>query len=144
MSKLTRKEFVQVINKLLTVLGVSAVVGPVIGFFYPLKLETVPSEPVFVCTSDDLLIGQSKTVPFGRYPALVIHTPAGLKAYSAVCTHFACVTRWDDALGQIVCPCHEGFFDVNDGQVISGPPPKGLQPLDINIVDGDIYVGVQS
>jgi len=141
MSKITRRDFLKVLNRLLAAVGLAAVTAPVLAFFYPPKLEEVPSEPVLVAPEDELLLDQSKVVRFGRYPALVIHTSQGLRAYSAVCTHFACIVKWDPALGQIACPCHEGYFDPLDGHVLSGPPPIPLTSLPVNIVDGQIYVG---
>jgi cytochrome b6-f complex iron-sulfur subunit len=88
----------------------------------------------------DIPVGTSKTVRFGRFPALVINTPNGLRAFSAVCTHFACLVKWDAASAQIGCPCHDGFFDT-EGQVISGPPPLPLDALKVEVIDGQVYVG---
>jgi cytochrome b6-f complex iron-sulfur subunit len=86
-------------------------------------------------------VGQSKLVAFGRYPALVINTTEGLRAYSAVCTHFACLVKWNPDSGKIECPCHDGFFDPLDGSVISGPPPEPLLRFDVYVGDdGRIYV----
>ena len=117
------------------------IVTPIVAFFFPAKLEEMPSEPVLVGTEDELPFEASVTVGFGRYPALVIHTSEGLRAYSAVCTHFACIVKWDPELGEIVCPCHEGYFDHCDGSVISGPPPTPLEEIALEVVDGQIYVG---
>jgi cytochrome b6-f complex iron-sulfur subunit len=142
MSKMTRRDFLKIVNRVLAVSGLAAVFGPVVAYFYPPNLEETPAEPVLVAPQSELTEGQSRTVAFGRYPALVINTSAGLKAYSAVCTHFACICKWDADKEQIVCPCHDGFFDPADGSVISGPPPKGLTPLETEIVEGDIYVSV--
>lgn len=142
MSKITRRDFLKVVNRVLAATGLAAVFGPVVAYFYPPNLDETPSEPVLVAPEAELGVGDSRTVSFGRYPALVINTAAGLKAYSAVCTHFACICKWDPNLEQIVCPCHEGFFNPADGSVISGPPPKGLTPLQTEIKDGDVYVSV--
>lgn len=141
MAKITRREFLVYIGRVLSATGAAALLGPAFLYFFPAKLEETPSEPLMIGALGDLPQGESKTVRFGRYPALVIHTPEGLRAYSAVCTHFACVVKWDPALGQIVCPCHEGFFDPADGHVISGPPPSALETLPVEVVDGNIYVG---
>ena len=137
MSKLTRRDFMKMASQVLAATGVMAAISPVIAFFYPKNLEEVPGDPVVVCPESELAVGESKTVPFGRYPAMVINTEQGLKAYSAVCTHFACVCKWDAELGQIVCPCHEGYFDPLDGHVISGPPPTPLEPFEVEVVDGE-------
>lgn len=122
-------------------LGAVVIVGPVLAYFFPKKLEEVPSEPVPVGAPDSLPVGESRTVRFGRYPALVLNTEDGLRAYSAVCTHFACIVKWDAELGQIVCPCHEGFFSAENGHVISGPPPTPLKTLPVYIEDDQIFIG---
>jgi Rieske Fe-S protein len=141
MSALTRRDFIKMLNRFLAATGLTILLGPIVAFFYPPKLEETPSEPILVSPADDLPVGTGKTVRFGRYPALVINTPDGLRAYSAVCTHFACIVKWDAEINQIVCPCHDGFFDPQDGHVISGPPPTTLETLPVEIIDGDIYVG---
>jgi cytochrome b6-f complex iron-sulfur subunit len=141
MSKITRKEFLKLVNRGLTVTGLAVVFGPIIAFFFPANLEETPSEPVPAGPLDDLPEGESKMVRFGRYPALLIHTPQGLKAYSAVCTHFACLVKWDPAEGEIICPCHDAGFDVLTGEVLHGPPPKPLEPIVVEVIDGQIYVG---
>ena len=138
MKKMTRRKFMD-----LSVVSISALfLSPIVGFFFPKKLEEVPSVPQPVGTPEELPVGASKTIPFGRYPALVINTEDGLKAYSAVCTHFACLVKWDEENGEIACPCHEGYFNVGDGSVKSGPPPRGLDVFHayINDEDGVIYV----
>jgi Rieske Fe-S protein len=141
MAEITRRDFMKFANRALAITGVAAIAVPVVAYFYPPKLEEIPSEPVLVCAESELPVGNSKTVRFGRYPALVLNTPQGLKAYSAVCTHFACIVKWDPGINQIMCPCHEGYIDPLDGGVISGPPPTPLAALKVEVVDGQIYVG---
>jgi Rieske Fe-S protein len=138
--KMTRRDFLKFINRILAATGLAALFAPVVAFFYPPKLEEMPSEPVLVAPESELPVGTSKTVQFGRFPALVIHLPNGLKAYSAVCTHFACLVDYDPESDQIICPCHDGYFDPVDGSVISGPPPTALAALYVEVVDGEIFV----
>lgn len=140
MNKISRKSFLKLSKNILAALGMGAILTPIVAFFYPSKLEEVPSEPVSAGHIDEIPPGTSKTIRFGRYPAIVIHTTSGLKAYSAVCTHFACITKWDASIGQIVCPCHEGYFDPEDGSVLSGPPPTSLESLSVYIEDTTIFV----
>ena len=139
MSPITRREFVKLVNKGLVLTGAAAIVGPVVAYFYPSNLDETPSEPVRVCKVDELPPGESKTISYGRYPALVINTPDGLKAYSAVCTHFACIVKWEN--GQIYCPCHDGYFDPADGHVVEGPPPLPLTAIAVKVIDNEIFIG---
>ncbi|MEA3440411.1 MAG: Rieske (2Fe-2S) protein [Chloroflexota bacterium] len=141
MSKITRHDFLKVMTRFLFIAGGIAIFGPIVSYFFPATLEETPSEPVPISPEDELLPNASKTVQFGRYPAIIINTDQGLRAYSAVCTHFACIVKWNPELYEIVCPCHEGYFDPYDGSVISGPPPTPLESLPVNIVDGQIFVG---
>lgn len=143
MNQINRRGFLKIANRLLAVTGLAVLVAPVVAYFYPPKLEETPAEPVLVCPESELPASASKTVRFGRYPALVINTSEGLKAYSAVCTHFACIVKWDSNIKQIMCPCHAGYFDAIDGHVISGPPPTPLTAINVKVVDGNIYVGGQ-
>lgn len=141
MADFSRREFLKLGKSFLAVTGLAVVLGPIVAYFYPANLEETPSDPVLVCPENELGEGESKTVRFGRYPAIVINTKEGLRAYSAVCTHFACVVKWDLQRYEIVCPCHDGFFKPQNGEVISGPPPKPLDPIHVEVVDGDIYIG---
>jgi cytochrome b6-f complex iron-sulfur subunit len=97
---------------------------------------------VLVCPENELPVGQAKTVEFGRYPAIIVHTADGLKAYSAVCTHFACLVKWNPDTTRLECPCHNGYFSAADGSVLFGPPPKPLLALVAEVVDGQVYVKV--
>jgi len=140
-SDINRRAFLKLAHRALMALGLAAVAAPIVAFFYPAKLEEVPSEPVPVGPPESLPVGAATVVRYGRYPALVLNSPAGLRAYSAVCTHLACIVKWNPASGRIECPCHDGFFDPADGHVISGPPPRPLDPLPVYIADGQIYIG---
>jgi Rieske Fe-S protein len=141
MSEISRRQFLKLLNRFLAATGLVAVTAPIVAYFYPPDLEEMPSEAVLVGSEAELPENESKTVRFGRYPALVIHTREGLKAYSAVCTHFACIVKWDPEAGRIACPCHDGYFDPLDGSVLDGPPPTPLLSLPVKVVDGQIYVG---
>ncbi|MDF1500259.1 MAG: ubiquinol-cytochrome c reductase iron-sulfur subunit [Anaerolineales bacterium] len=141
-ARLSRRGFLTTLQGFLAAVGVTALFAPVIAFFWPAKLEETPSDPVPVGDKDSIAPGDAQTVRFGRYPAIVINTPGkGLVAYSAVCTHFACLVAWDPEAQVLACPCHEGYFDPSDGSVISGPPPAPLESIPLKITDGTIFIG---
>ena len=58
---------------------------------------------------------------------------------SAVCPHEGCEVAWDQNANRFSCPCHESFFAA-DGARISGPAPRGLDPLPMRVQDGKIQV----
>ncbi len=141
MTPLNRNEFLKIAQRLLALTGITVLAAPVVAYFFPANLQETPAEPVLVGSVQELSLNSSKTIPYGRYPALVINTSEGLKAYSAVCTHFGCVVKWDSESGEIICPCHDGFFSPVDGHVISGPPPTALETIPVQVIDGKIFVG---
>jgi Rieske Fe-S protein len=47
-------------------------------------------------------------------------------AYSQKCTHLSCAVYYQHEQRRLACPCHEGFFAVEDGRVLQGPPPRPL------------------
>ena len=62
--------------------------------------------------------------------------PAGLVAYSAICTHLGCaVLPQLSAQGYIVCPCHGSIFDpANAAAVVHGPANRPLPALPIEVL----------
>lgn len=47
-------------------------------------------------------------------------------AFSQKCTHLSCAVYYSPAHHRIECPCHEGYFSVEDGSVLQGPPTRPL------------------
>lgn len=137
----TRRGVFKILGGLLSAVGLGALVGPALAYFWPKKLEQVPSEPVPVGPIEDFKVGDWRTISYGRFPAIVMHTPAGIRAYTAVCTHFACLVKYDPENDVIACPCHAGFFSSDDGTVISGPPPKELEKYSWFVDNGILYLG---
>lgn len=60
-------------------------------------------------------------------------------AMSNICTHLACRVRWVEDERKFYCPCHAGIFD-EDGNVISGPPPRPLDRYDITVEEGKLLL----
>jgi len=139
--RLTRHGFLVTIRSLIAASAVSVVVGPILAYFWPKDLQETPEAPISLGNEGTIPVGGSKTVRFGRNPAIVINLEQlGLVAYSAICTHFACIVKWNPESGMIECPCHAGFYDPRDGSVISGPPPLPIEKFKISKEGGTIYL----
>jgi menaquinol-cytochrome c reductase iron-sulfur subunit len=52
-----------------------------------------------------------------------------VEAFSATCPHTGCFVAFNRDRGAYQCPCHGSVFKV-DGQLESGPSPRGLDKLD--------------
>ena len=78
--------------------------------------------------------------PTSESPCIAIRTPEGkFVAYSQVCTHLSCAVVYDRAENQIVCPCHRGVFDVNQGTPVAGPPTRALPRVKLELRDDQFY-----
>ncbi len=68
-------------------------------------------------------------------------TVGDLVCYSKLCTHAGCpVGLYRAAVGELLCPCHQSTFDVNDAaRVLSGPTGRPLPQLPLD-VDGEGYL----
>lgn len=91
---------------------------------------------------DRLVAGGIETVfPQGAVglpeaPAVLIRgDDGGYRAYSKVCTHAGCpVALYRHASHQLICPCHQSIFDVDDGaKNVSGPAPRPLPALALGV-----------
>ena len=55
------------------------------------------------------------------------------KAFSATCTHLACIVEYQHAEQRIWCNCHDGEYDLT-GRNVAGPPPRPLERFTVNRV----------
>lgn len=62
-----------------------------------------------------------------------------VEVLTAVCPHLGCEVAWQPSTDHFHCPCHGGTFAA-DGKYISGPPPRGMDTLPIEIRDGHLMV----
>jgi menaquinol-cytochrome c reductase iron-sulfur subunit len=71
-------------------------------------------------------VGTGYTTPPVRRVVYVVKKPdGGMLALSNICTHMQCDVHWDPQLGNFLCPCHGGLYDI-DGNNVGGPPPQPL------------------
>jgi Rieske Fe-S protein len=61
-------------------------------------------------------------------------------AFNQNCTHLSCPVHLKPDTMQLVCPCHKGFFNADDGRPVAGPPKRPLPALPISIRDGQVWV----
>ena len=118
-----------------------SVLYPLSRYLIPPKVEESTSRTVTLSVKpQEVKANTGQIFRFGSQPAILIDTPAGeLKAFSAVCTHLACIVQYRSDLGHIWCACHNGHFDLN-GKNIEGPPPKPLEEFAVNVRGDQIVV----
>lgn len=152
----TRRKFLSAVT-----LGLGGLIGAVMAvplvryFLYPMGRKVVSSsgEPVDV-------IGLDKLEPGGAPVRVELvadnvrdawasadQTKLGaawlqrqgdeVKAFSSVCPHLGCAINHDGE--RFRCPCHRSAFST-DGEKLSGPSKRGLDPLPVEIREGRVLV----
>ena len=119
-----------------------------ISVFYPIIKYLIPprlAEPTTFSVTvpwkgSELKANSGRIFRFGSRPGLLVKTPAGeLRAFSAICTHLDCTVQYREDRQDIYCACHNGVYDLN-GKNVSGPPPRPLDPLKLNVRGDQIIV----
>ena len=135
--RLTRRQFVMFASCSAAVFGAAWLAKGKV--FAP----RVATEPKFIARMDEIPVGGSKLF---RYPTeadpciLIRLTTDRFVAYSRSCTHLKCPVHFNAPLNNLICPCHEGSFDAEDGRVLAGPPTRPLSRHPIEVRNQEIWV----
>jgi glycine/D-amino acid oxidase-like deaminating enzyme/nitrite reductase/ring-hydroxylating ferredoxin subunit len=79
----------------------------------------------------DLAPGEGRIVSYNKQKIGLYKDEEGtLHAINPVCTHFKCEVKWNGAEKSWDCPCHGARYSY-DGEVLTGPADKGLEPISI-------------
>ncbi len=70
--------------------------------------------------------------PTDQDPCIAVRTPEGkLVAYSQVCTHLSCAVIYNKTENALICPCHNGVFNIDRGNPVAGPPTRPLSRVKV-------------
>ncbi len=84
------------------------------------------------------------TYPTEKDPCILVRKTNGeLVAYSQKCTHLSCAVYYSQEQNRLECPCHEGYFSIDTGRVLQGPPPRPLPRIELVERDGTSYILVR-
>lgn len=97
----------------------------------------------------ETVVGQTSELPVGGVklfnyptehdPAILVRKPDGsLAAFSQKCTHLSCAVYYSAERNRLECPCHEGYFSIDNGRVLQGPPPRPLPRITLVERNGTI------
>ena len=76
--------------------------------------------------------------PTEQDPCILVHDKQGnFIAYSQVCTHLSCAVIHKPEENTLYCPCHNGYFNINEGRPTAGPPTRRL-PRILLEQEGDV------
>ena len=107
---------------------------PVARYLVPPRVEESTARTVTLSIKpEEVKSNSGRIFRFGSQAGILVRTPGGeLRAFTAICTHLACIVQYRSDLGHIWCACHNGHFDLN-GKNIAGPPPKPLEQYGVNV-----------
>lgn len=74
--------------------------------------------------------GEARTLTAadGREALLVRVDESATVAFDRRCPHLGCPVLWSAERARFECPCHHAAFDARTGEVLFGPPRRGLAP----------------
>jgi len=105
-------------------------------------LENYPvGEPTLFTFTRSTVNGWERTA--NSYGVYVYRENEGdVSTFSNLCTHLSCRVTWHEDDQIYVCPCHDGYFDI-EGEIVSGPPPKPLYQYENKIEDGNLFIRLE-
>jgi Rieske Fe-S protein len=132
--EVTRREFARFL-----VAGAGAMAVGNVGLAAWTQLRSINTgEPRSIIALDQVPVGETYLFdyPTGDDPAVLLRLGEDeVVAFSQKCTHLGCVVYFEAEEDRWHCPCHEGNFDARTGDVLSGPPPRPLGRIDVEVRD---------
>jgi Rieske Fe-S protein len=99
--------------------------------------------PVKIDGATGLLPGTSLNFhyPSEKDSAILVRSLDGsYHAFGQKCTHLSCPVYFDRDRQRLECPCHEGAFDAQTGDVLHGPPPRPLDTVNLEVrASGEVW-----
>jgi nitrite reductase/ring-hydroxylating ferredoxin subunit len=134
----TRREMVKFLALgSLTIAGANAVVA---GAPHLVRASEMPRTMISLASS--LPAGGSAlfSYPTAQDPCILVRLRNGdLAAYSQVCTHLSCAVVHKEQENTLFCPCHHGYFSVEEGRPLAGPPTRPLPRIRLEQLGNEIF-----
>lgn len=134
--EVTRREFGRYL-----VLGAGTIAAANVGLAVWTQLRTINTgEPRQIVELAEVPVGDTYLFryPSDNDPAILLRLgEREVVAFSQVCTHLGCVVYYQPEEERWHCPCHEGNFETRTGEVISGPPPRPLGRIEVEVRDDE-------
>lgn len=70
---------------------------------------------------------------------LIRGTDGSYAAFGQKCTHLSCPVFYSQENDRLECPCHNGGFNSKTGDVLYGPPPRPLDRIELETINGEIF-----
>jgi Rieske Fe-S protein len=106
------------------------------------RRNSSPPAPMAIGTLDEFKTGRaySFNYPGDHDPCVLVRTDDNtFLAYHQKCTHLACAVIPDVEHRSLICPCHEGSFDMMTGRPTAGPPRRPLPKITLEVRGDTLY-----
>jgi nitrite reductase/ring-hydroxylating ferredoxin subunit len=118
-----------------------------IGLISWFRRDRVRSPVQAIAALADIPVGGALAFayPGANDPCLLLRPDADtLRAFSQKCTHLGCAVTPKTEKNCLFCPCHKGYFALDSGRRLTGPPRRPLPRITLENRDGVVYaVGVE-
>lgn len=107
-----------------------------------MRRRSDPPAEMAIAKVADVAVGSAHSFnyPGEHDPCLLVRADEQtFLAYGQKCTHLACAVLPRVEERSLLCPCHEGSFDMMTGRPTGGPPRRPLPKITLAIRDGTIY-----
>jgi cytochrome b6-f complex iron-sulfur subunit len=114
----------------------AAIAYPILRFISPPRIPEAQTDQVEAGAVNDPEFAANgyKIIRFGAEPVIVVKvSETDIRAFSATCTHLACIVEFRRQKRDIYCNCHGGEYNLA-GRNIAGPPPRPLTPYKVDLV----------
>jgi Rieske Fe-S protein len=114
----------------------ASIAYPIARFVSPPRVPEATTNQVEAgALNDPDLVSQGyKIIRFGSEPVILLKlSDTDVRAFSATCTHLACIVEFRKQKHDIYCNCHGGEYDLR-GRNVAGPPPRPLIPFKVDLV----------
>jgi len=96
---------------------------------------------VKVGSLNDFPAGSMKKVQVHAKDVLVANLSGKIYAIGDECTHRQCSLSEGTIDGTtVICPCHEGRFDLTTGKVIASPPKRDEPSYEVKLQGSDVLL----
>ena len=107
----------------------------------PVEKGNVVVKEVVIPNDKKPASGTAYMFKFGSINAMLIHhADDSWVAMTAKCTHLGCTVQYEGAKDRIYCACHGGIYNPHTGANVSGPPPKPLELLNVEMSDAGVVI----
>ncbi|GAA5190456.1 non-heme iron oxygenase ferredoxin subunit [Rugosimonospora acidiphila] len=98
---------------------------------------------VSACPREALRSGEMTMEELSGNEIVLADVDGEVFAFDGICTHALGYLDQGDLDGyQVLCPLHEGRFDIRTGKVVAGEPDEPIAVYPTKVQDGTVYVNV--